>query len=148
MALGVFVSFRVLAFPDLTVDGSLPLGAAVSGVLIVNLGWSPWTTLPLAVGAGALAGTVTALLNDRLQIHGLLAGILVSLGLWTVNLHVMGERANLPMLGSETVLTPTRPLVAAAAEALRISQSDLGGLPRLRPAGRIDARPAALVSPD
>src|SRR4051794_22587512 len=108
MALGVFLSFRVLAFPDLTVDGSLPLGAAVSGALIVNLGWPAWTTLPLALGAGALAGAATALLNTRLKIHGLLAGILVSLGLWTVNLHVMGERANLPMLGSETILTPAR----------------------------------------
>jgi putative ABC transport system permease protein len=128
MALGVFVTFRLLAFPDLTVDGSLALGAAVAGALIVNAGWPAWTTLPLALTAGALAGTTTALLNAGLQINGLLAGILVSLGLWTVNLHVMGNRANLPMLGSETVLTPAQPLVESAAAGLGVGPGDLSGL--------------------
>jgi hypothetical protein len=56
MALGVYLSFRVLAFPDLTVDGSFPLGVAVSAVLIVKVGWQPWLTLPVAFGAGVLAG--------------------------------------------------------------------------------------------
>jgi putative ABC transport system substrate-binding protein len=60
LALGVFLSFRLLSFPDLTVDGSLPLGAAVSAVLIVNGGWQPWLTLPLAIAAGALAGATAA----------------------------------------------------------------------------------------
>src|SRR4026209_103071 len=88
MALGVFITFRVLSFPDLTVDGSLPLGAAVSAVLIANHGWHPWATLPPAVIAGALAGAATGLLTTCFDINGLLAGILVSFGLWTVNLHV------------------------------------------------------------
>src|SRR5438552_1939244 len=80
--LGVFVTFRVLAFPDLTVDGSFPLGAAVSAILLVH-GWDAWPSLIVATMAGALAGSATALLNSRLRINGLLAGILVSIGLWT-----------------------------------------------------------------
>ena len=84
-ALGVFITFRVLAFPDLTVDGSFPLGAAVSAILLTR-GWDPWLSLLAAALAGALAGAATALLNSRLKINGLLAGILVSIGLWTVNL--------------------------------------------------------------
>ena len=110
-ALGVFVTFRVLAFPDLTVDGSFPLGAAVSAILIVR-GWDPWLTLTVAAAAGALAGMVTATLNSRLKINGLLAGILVSLALWTVNLRVMEDKANVPLLAVDTVLTPFRPYVA------------------------------------
>ena len=128
MALGVFVTFRVLAFPDLTVDGSLPLGAAVSGVLIVNWGWQPWATLPAAMAAGALAGITTALLNTRFNINGLLAGILVSLGLWTVNLRVMGDRSNLPLLGVETVLTPFRAWTVGAAQAINVNPSDVAAL--------------------
>jgi putative ABC transport system permease protein len=110
-ALGVFVTFRVLAFPDLTIDGSFPLGAAVSAILI-TWGWEAWTSLLVAAVAGALAGAATALLNSRLRINGLLAGILVSIGLWTVNLRVMQDRANLPLLTVDTVLTPVRPYLA------------------------------------
>lgn len=128
MALGVFITFRVLAFPDLTVDGSLPLGAAVAAVLIVNHGWQPWATLPVAIVAGGLAGAATALLNTRFNINGLLAGILVSFGLWTVNLRVMGERANLPLLGTDTVLTPVRPLAVGSAQALGVNANDVAGL--------------------
>jgi putative tryptophan/tyrosine transport system permease protein len=111
VALGVFVTFRVLAFPDLTVDGSFPLGAAVSAVLIVR-GWDPWVTLTMAALAGALAGMVTATLNSKLRINGLLAGILVSIALWTVNLRVMEDRANVPLLSVDTMLTPFRPFIA------------------------------------
>ncbi len=112
-ALGVFITFRVLAFPDLTIDGSFPLGAAVSAVLL-TWGWDPWISLAVAALAGALAGSVTALLSSRLGINGLLAGILVSIGLWTVNLRVMQDKANLPLLTVETVLTPVRPYIADA----------------------------------
>ncbi len=110
-ALGVFVTFRVLAFPDLTIDGSFPLGAAVSAIMIVR-GWDPWLTLLVAAAAGALAGMVTATLNSRLKINGLLAGILVSIALWTVNLRVMEDKANVPLLAVDTVLTPVRPYIA------------------------------------
>jgi putative ABC transport system permease protein len=110
-ALGVFVTFRVLAFPDLTIDGSFPLGAAVSAILITR-GWDPWLSLLAAAIAGSLAGAATALLNSRLKINGLLAGILVSIGLWTVNLRVMQEKANVPLLTVDTVLTPVRAYIA------------------------------------
>jgi putative ABC transport system permease protein len=112
-ALGVFMSFRVLAFPDLTVDGSFPLGAAVSAILLTR-GWDPWLTLLAAAIAGSLAGAATALLNSRLKINGLLAGILVSIGLWTVNLRVMQEKANIPLLTVDTILTPVREYVSDA----------------------------------
>ena len=128
MALGVYLSFRVLAFPDLTVDGSFPLGAAVSAVLIVKVGWHPWLTLPVAFAAGALAGWLTALLTTRLRINGLLAGILVSLGLWTVNLRVMGGTSNLPMLSVDTVLTPFRSPFVEVARALGVSPGDIAAV--------------------
>jgi len=112
-ALGVFVTFRVLAFPDLTVDGSFPLGASVSAILLTR-GFDPWVSLLFAALAGAAAGSVTAIINSRLKINGLLAGILVSIGLWTVNLRVMEDRANLPLLTVETVLTPVRPYITDA----------------------------------
>lgn len=112
-ALGVFITFRVLAFPDLTIDGSFPLGAAVSAIML-TWGWEPWLTLLAAAVAGSLAGAATALLNSRLKINGLLAGILVSIGLWTVNLRVMQEKANVPLLTVDTVLTPVRAYVSDA----------------------------------
>jgi putative tryptophan/tyrosine transport system permease protein len=110
-AIGVYMTFRVLAFPDLTVDGSFPLGAAVASILIVR-GWDPWLAMLAAVAAGALAGMATALLNSRFRINGLLAGILVSIGLWTINLRVMDEKSNVPLLSVDNILTPVRPFIA------------------------------------
>lgn len=109
-ALGVFITFRVLAFPDLTVDGSFPLGASVSAILLTH-GWDPWSSLLAASLAGAVAGSITSLLNSKLGINALLAGILVSIGLWTVNLRVMQDKANLPLLTVDTVLTSVRPYI-------------------------------------
>src|SRR5215212_9732016 len=127
-SLGVFLTFRVLAFPDLTIDGSFPLGAAVSAILLTR-GWDPWLTLLVAALAGALAGSATALLNSRLKINGLLAGILVSIGLWTVNLRVMQEKANIPLLTVDTILSPIRAhlsegVLGALLAPLRPSASD------------------------
>jgi len=104
VALGVFLSFRVLEFPDLTVDGSFPLGAAVSAVLLLA-GWNPWMATLMALFAGALAGIVTAWLNVRLHILHLLASILTMIALYSVNLRIMG-RPNIALLGEETLLTP------------------------------------------
>lgn len=104
VALGVFLSFRVLNFPDLTVDGSLPLGAAVAATLIVS-GWNPLAATLAAMFAGGLAGMVTALLNIRLKILHLLASILTMIGLYTVNLRIMGK-PNQPLLGEVTIFTP------------------------------------------
>ncbi|MDX6752290.1 ABC transporter permease [Geminicoccaceae bacterium 1502E] len=104
VAQGVFLSFRVLNFPDLTVDGSFPLGAAVAASLIVA-GLDPFTATLVAVLAGALAGLVTAWLNVRFGILHLLASILVMIALFSVNIRIMG-RPNVALLGQTTILTP------------------------------------------
>ncbi len=104
VGLGVLISFRVLAFPDLTVDGSFPLGAAVSATLIVN-GVDPFLATAVAILCGALAGLVTALLNLRFGILHLLASILTMIALYSINLRIMG-RPNVAIIGEPTVLTP------------------------------------------
>ena len=104
VALGVFLSFRVLSFPDLTVDGSFPLGAAVTAALIVA-GVDPFAATAAAILAGAAAGLVTAFLNLRFGILHLLASILTMIALYSINLRIMG-RPNVALLGSETVLSP------------------------------------------
>ncbi|RRJ85402.1 ABC transporter permease [Aestuariirhabdus litorea] len=104
VALGVYISFRILDFPDLTVDGSFPLGAALSASAIVA-GINPWLATALAIGGGALAGALTAWLNVRLKILHLLASILVMIAPYSVNLRIMGK-PNVALLGETTLLTP------------------------------------------
>ncbi|MET4026936.1 putative ABC transport system permease protein [Marinobacter sp. MBR-99] len=104
VAFGIYLSFRVLDFPDLTVDGSFPLGAAVAAVLILE-GWNPWVATGFAALAGMAAGAVTAILNVKLNILNLLASILTMIALYSVNLRIMG-RPNIALLTEETVLTP------------------------------------------
>jgi putative ABC transport system permease protein len=104
VALGVFLSFRVLDFPDLTVDGSFPLGAAVAATLILAE-WNPWAATGIAMLAGAVSGIVTATLNVRFKILHLLASILTMIALFSVNLRVMG-RPNVAILIQDTILTP------------------------------------------
>jgi len=101
VAIGVYITFRVLSFPDLTVDGSFPLGGAVAGILIVN-GVNPWLATLVALCAGLCAGLGTALLNTRLRINALLAGILMMVALYSINLMIMG-RANIPLLREITI---------------------------------------------
>ncbi len=101
IAIGVYITFRVLAFPDLTVDGSFPLGGAVAAVLIIN-GVNPWLATLAALGAGLIAGLGTSLLNTKLRINALLAGILMMVGLYSINLMIMG-RANIPLLREVTI---------------------------------------------
>jgi putative ABC transport system permease protein len=101
LALGVFVSFRIFAFPDITADGSLTLGASVAAALIAR-GHSPWAATAAALFAGALAGGITGGLHTRFQINGLLAGILVATALYSVNLYVMGK-SNVSLLDARTV---------------------------------------------
>lgn len=95
MALGVYITFRLLDFADLTVDGSIATGAAVS-VMLIRAGVSPIATLPIAFLAGALAGMVTGLLNTALGIPGILASILTQISLYSINLNIMGK-ANQPI---------------------------------------------------
>lgn len=101
MALGVFISFRTLNMPDLTVDGSFVLGAAISATFCSN--GQPLLGVGLAFLAGGLAGSATALLHTKLKIQPLLAGILVMLGLYSVNLRAMGGRANIALVNNQTV---------------------------------------------
>ncbi|MBT4463826.1 MAG: ABC transporter permease [Rhodospirillaceae bacterium] len=104
VALGVFITFRVLDFPDLTVDGSLPLGAAVAATLIVA-GVPPVIATLIAMIAGGMSGVVTGWLNVRLNILHLLASILTMIALYSLNLRIMGK-PNMPLLGEVTVFTP------------------------------------------
>ena len=102
LALAVYLTFRVLDFPDLTVDGSLGFGAAVTAALINTGHWNPWLTLLAAAGAGALAGLVTGLLHTALKIDGLLASILVAISMFTINLRVMNG-SNVSLFGVDTI---------------------------------------------
>ncbi|MGB3815695.1 MAG: ABC transporter permease [Shinella sp.] len=104
VAIGVYLSFRVLDFPDLTVDGSFPLGAAVAAVLIIA-GVNPWIAAAVAMVAGAIAGLVTATLNVRFRILNLLASILTMIALFSVNLRVMGK-PNVALINAETMISP------------------------------------------
>jgi len=104
MVLGVYLTFRVLDFPDLTVDGSLPLGAAVSAVAI-TAGVHPYLSLLMAMAAGFAAGMVTGILNTKFRILHLLASILTMIALYSINIRVMG-RPNMTLLGKRTILDP------------------------------------------
>ena len=103
LALGVFISFRIFAFPDITADGSITLGAAVAATLLAH-GVNPPLASLAAFAAGLLAGTCTGTLHTRFKINSLLSGILVMTALYSVNLHVM-RRSNVPLLSVNTVVT-------------------------------------------
>mgnify|MGYP003576408767 FL=1 len=107
VALGVFISFRLLRFPDLTVDGSFPLGGAVCAVLIAN-GTDPFLATLIATATGALAGVVTAALNVHLKIMDLLASILMMIALYSINLRIMG-RPNIPLIMEPTMFSILQP---------------------------------------
>jgi len=102
MALGVFITFRVLDFADLTVDGSFPLGSAVMAMLL-TAGVNPFFAMVAAFAAGGVAGAVTAVIHSKLKIPGLLAGILTMTMLHSVNLRIMGNRANVSLLRVDTL---------------------------------------------
>ena len=107
VALGVFISFRLLRFPDLTVDGSFPLGGAVCAILI-STGTNPWLATLAATAAGAAAGMVTGWLNVKLKIMDLLASILMMIALYSVNLRIMGG-PNVPLINDATLFTMLQP---------------------------------------
>ena len=100
----VYLTFRVLGFVDLTVDGAFPIGAATCAVLIVG-GHSPEVAILVAFAAGALTGLATALIDIIFKIEGLLASIIVITGAYTVTLHIMGGKSNVPLLGEETLIS-------------------------------------------
>ena len=113
MALGVFLTFRVLDIADLSVEGTFPLGAAVAATLI-DAGHSVWFAMLIALIAGCIGGTVTALLTTKLKIPALLSGILTMIGLYSVNLMIMGK-ANVPLLRAETGFTLTEDLFGVSS---------------------------------
>jgi len=103
LALGVYLSFRIFNFPDITAEGSITLGAAVTAALLVK-GWGPWSATFAGFVAGTMAGATTGVLHTKFKINGLLSGILVMTALYSVNLHIMGK-SNVPLLNERTLTT-------------------------------------------
>ena len=106
LSLGVFLSFRVLDVPDMTCEGSFPLGGAIAATLI-TAGVSPWASLLAGALGGVVAGTVSGILYTKLKIPAILAGILTMIALYSINLHIMGK-ANISLLRTDTVFTLTQ----------------------------------------
>lgn len=102
MALGVYITYTILDFPDLSVDSTFPMGAAVTATLILA-GMPPVLTLFIAFGAGALAGMVTGLIHVKLKVRDLLSGIIVMTALYSLNLRITGDKANLPIFSQDTL---------------------------------------------
>ena len=105
LVLGVYITFRLLDFPDMTCDGSFALGGCVCATLMVTYGMDPWLAVVCGMLAGAAAGAVTGLLTTVLEIPGILAGILTQISLWSINLRIMGK-SNTPILSIDTIFTP------------------------------------------
>lgn len=101
LALGVYITYKILDFPDLTADGSFPLGASVSAALITR-GVNPYLTLFAAFAAGALAGVCTGLIHVKGKVRDLLSGIIMMTALWTINLRIAGT-SNVPLFSKETI---------------------------------------------
>ena len=109
LALGVYITFKILDFPDMTVDSSFPLGAAVTALMMTK-GISPLLTIPASMLAGALAGVLTGVIHVRLKVRDLLSGIIVMTGLYSVNLHIAG-RSNVQLFMNDTIFK--NPLVSS-----------------------------------
>lgn len=101
LALGVYITYKILDFPDLTVDGSFPLGAAVTAALITR-GMNPYLTLPVSFLAGVMAGVCTGLIHVKCKVRDLLSGIIMMTALWTVNLYIAGT-ANVPLFSQDSI---------------------------------------------
>ncbi|MCI8561313.1 MAG: ABC transporter permease [Dorea sp.] len=101
LALGVYITYKILDFPDLTVDGSFPLGAAITAAFIIR-GMNPYLTLLVSFLAGMLAGICTGLIHVKCKVRDLLSGIIMMTALWTINLYVAGT-ANVPLFSQETI---------------------------------------------
>jgi putative ABC transport system permease protein len=134
LALGVFISFRIFAFPDITADGSITLGASVAATLLVH-GVTPPIASLAAFGAGMIAGACTGVLHTRFKINSLLSGILVMTALYSVNLHVMGS-SNIPLLAVNTL----------AAQSERIGMKLTHGATNINIAGwEVSVRDASVL---
>jgi len=121
LALGVYLSFRIFNFPDITAEGSITLGASLTATLLVR-GWGPATATAAGFAGGLVAGAITGLLHTKCRINGLLSGILVMTALYSVNLHVMGK-SNVPLLNEVTLATKAEHLgtwLAGSAHDLNV----------------------------
>lgn len=118
MTLGLFISYRILDIADLTVDGSFTLGAAVCAVL--TLAGHPFLGFAAAIGAGLVAGTTTAVLQTKLKVQPILAGILTMTALYSINLMIMGGKSNIALLRIETIFTKSEALTGPKYNALII----------------------------
>ena len=103
LSYGIYITYKILDFPDLTVDGSFPLGAAVTAVLLVN-GFNPYLTLLVAMAVGALAGLATGIIHVRLKVRDLLAGIITMTALFSINLQIGGSNLSVER-GIDTIFT-------------------------------------------
>ena len=101
LALGIYITYKILDFPDLTVDGSFPLGAAITAALLTR-GMNPYITLILSFLAGAVAGICTGLIHVKCKVRDLLSGIIMMTALWTINLYIAGT-ANVPLFSQKTI---------------------------------------------
>ncbi|BFH63575.1 ABC transporter permease [Paenibacillus azoreducens] len=110
MALGVYITFRILDFPDLTVDGSFTTGGAIAAVMISH-GANPWLASFVAFLGGLAAGICTGLLHTKGKINGLLSGILMMIALYSINMRIMSGKPNIGMLGVDTVFTSINPWI-------------------------------------
>lgn len=105
MVLGVYITYKLLDIADLTVDGSFALGGCVCAVMVLNKGMDPWIALLVATAAGMAAGAVTGFLHTVFEIPAILAGILTQIGLWSINLRIMGGKSNVPLLKVDTIFS-------------------------------------------
>lgn len=103
--LGVYITYKLLDIADLTVDGSFALGGCVCAVMILNKGMNPWLALFIATLAGMAAGAVTGFLHTVFEIPAILSGILTQIGLWSINLRIMGGKSNVPLLKTDTIFS-------------------------------------------
>ncbi|AAL94164.1 ABC transporter permease [Fusobacterium nucleatum subsp. nucleatum ATCC 25586] len=120
MVLGVYISFRILNFPDMTVDGTFPLGAAISAKLL-TLGVNPYLTLIVTLVAGAVAGAITGLIHVKLKVKDLLAGILVMTALYSVNLRVM-KKSNIPLFEEDNIFNTEYSMMITIVVLILISK--------------------------
>ena len=102
MALGVYITYKILDFPDLSVDSTFPLGAAITTVLLMN-GFNPVLSLILSTAAGAAAGALTGIIHVKFRVRDLLSGIIMMTGLYTINLRITGGSANVPPFNYHTI---------------------------------------------
>ncbi|MDR1414129.1 MAG: ABC transporter permease [Puniceicoccales bacterium] len=109
MAVGIFLTFRMIDFPDMTCDGSFVLGGAISGILIKS-GCNPWIALCASAFGGALAGLATGLVHSLFKISNLLSGILVAFMLYSINIRIMGGLPNISLIGATTIFSNVRPM--------------------------------------